>query len=97
MAHTLYVHLMDSEPLLLEVEDLPKPTDTCVVGMHPRRRDNKEVSYLLWMHPRRRDNKEVSYLLSEVTTVIFPLTRVSFIEVMPSQEDEEVFMPFRNS
>jgi len=48
------------------------------------------------MHPRRRDNKEVQYILQEVTTVIFPMWRINFIEVMPTGEDEELIRPFRD-
>ncbi len=79
MPFTLFVHLSNEDPLLLEVDELPGPHDTLLIGKHPR----------------RRDNKEVHYILGEVTTVIFPLTRISFIEVMPSGEQEEVFRPFR--
>lgn len=75
MTLTLLLHISNEDPLLVEVEHLPEPSDTCIIGMHPR----------------RRDNKEVHFLLPEVTTVIFPLTRVSFIEVMPSGEDDDLF------
>jgi hypothetical protein len=33
--------------------------------------------------------------MPDVTTVIFPMSRINFIEVMPSAEEEEVFKPFR--
>lgn len=79
MPYTLFVHLVGEEPFLLEVEELPNPTDTLITGKHPR----------------RRDNKNVPYILEEVTTVIFPLTRISFLEVMPSGEEEDIFKPFR--
>lgn len=79
MPFTLHVHLTDTEPFLLEVDDLPGPTDTMIVGKHPR----------------RRDNKSVPFILEEVTTVVFPLTRISFLEVMPSGEEEDIFKPFR--
>lgn len=79
MPYTLFVHLVGDEPFLLEVEDMPGPQDTLLIGKHPR----------------RRDNKSVSYILEEVTTVILPLTRISFLEVMPSGEEEDIFKPFR--
>jgi hypothetical protein len=79
MAYTVFVHLTNEDPLLLEIEALPGPTDTLLIGRHPR----------------RRDNKDVHFILAEVTTVIFPLTRISFIEVMPTGEDEEIFLPYR--
>jgi hypothetical protein len=71
---TVFVHLTNDEPIVAEMEKMPEPTDTCLVCMNPR----------------KRDGKEVHYVLSEVTTVIFPWHRISFLEVMPTQEDEEV-------
>ncbi len=79
MPFTLFVHLISEEPFLLDVEEFPKPTDTLIMGRHPR----------------RRDNKEVPYILTEVTTVIIPLARISFLEVMPTGEEEDIFKPFR--
>lgn len=79
MPYTLFVHMIGEEPFLLEVEDLPNPTDTLIIGKHPR----------------RRDNKNVPYILEEVTTVVFPLARINFLEVMPSGEEEDIFKPFR--
>lgn len=75
MPVTLLLHVANEDPVVVEAEEIPKPTDTCVLGMHPR----------------RRDNKEVHYILPDVTTVIFPMHRINFIEVMPTGEEEEVF------
>jgi hypothetical protein len=80
MAYTLLIHLLNEDPFLLDCEELPKTTDSLLIGNHPR----------------RRDNKEVRFIDQSVTTVIFPLTRISFIEVMPSGEEEEILLPFRN-
>ncbi len=79
MPFTLFVHLTSEEPFLLDVEELPKPSDNLIIGRHPR----------------RRDNKEVPYILSDVTTIILPWTRISFLEVMPTGEEEDIFKPFR--
>jgi hypothetical protein len=70
---------MNEDPVVVETDRMPEATDTCIVGMHPR----------------RKDNKEVHYIMPDVTTVIFPMSRINFIEVMPSAEEEEVFKPFR--
>ena len=80
MTYTLLLHIASEEPILVETERMPEPTDNLIVCMHPR----------------RRDNKSVHWVLDEVTTVIFPLARVSFIEIMPSGEDEAIFKPFRD-
>jgi hypothetical protein len=80
MPYQLLVHLNNEDPLIIETEELPKTTDLLIIGRHPR----------------RRDNKEVHYIQGDVTTVIFPLNRISFIEVLPSAEEEEIFRPFRD-
>ena len=72
--YTLIVHVTNEEPILIEVEKLPEPTDTCVIGMNPR----------------KRSGKEVHYIDAEVNTVIFPWHRISFIELMPGGEEEEI-------
>ncbi|MCZ7545397.1 MAG: hypothetical protein M5R40_18590 [Anaerolineae bacterium] len=74
MAHTILIHIMDGEPFLVDVEKLPDPTDTCILGMNPR----------------LRDGREVGFILPEVTTVVYPWHRISFIEVMPTGEEEEI-------
>jgi hypothetical protein len=58
----------------LDVDDLPDPSD----------------QYLIGMNPRYRDGKDVSYILSEVTTVLFPWHRITFVELLPSGEEEEI-------
>ncbi len=80
MPYKLLLHVANDDPLIVEVEELPKPGDTNVLGMHPR----------------RKDNKEVHYIQGDVTTVIFPMWRINFIEVMPSGDEEEVFGLFRD-
>jgi hypothetical protein len=78
---TLLVHLANAEPIKLDVEELPKPTDLVIVGSNPR----------------DRKDKEVNWLDEGVTTVILPWARISFIQLLPDQEAEEEFpMPFRN-
>jgi hypothetical protein len=76
--HTLLVHVMNEEPILAEVDALP---------------DTKDQSVIL-MAPRRRDGKPLRYVLSEVQQIIVPMHRVSFIEVMPSGQEEEIVSPF---
>jgi len=76
--HTLLIHLANEEPLLAEVEELPTP----------------ESQVIYCTNPRKRDGKELHYVLSEVQTIIVPWHRVSFVEVMPSGEEEAIVSPF---
>ncbi|MCE7870546.1 hypothetical protein DYH09_09240 [bacterium CPR1] len=63
----------------MEVEELPNVTDTLLIGKHPRRLDNKSVSYM-------RD---------DVNLVILPFSQISFLEVLPTGQEEDIFKPFR--
>lgn len=71
---TLYVHVEGLETSLLEVEQLPNPTDTILIGRNPR----------------RRDGKDLPHILPEVNTVIIPMNRIVFIEVLSAEEQEEI-------
>lgn len=80
MAVTLLLHVSNSEPIKVDVDEMPKPTDIVIVGKNPR----------------ERSDKEVTFLDEGVTTVIFPWWRINFVQVLPSGDDEMEFpLPFR--
>lgn len=68
------MHISGEDPVLGEIENLPAATDLIITIKNPR----------------RRDGKDIHYLEANVTTVIWPMTRVNFIEILPSGEEEEV-------
>ena len=74
MPISVLVHISNEEPILGEIEELPTPGDTVII-----------VS-----SPRKRDGRDVTFLEANVTTVIWPWNQVSFVEVMPSGEEEEI-------
>jgi len=74
MSFTLLLHIANEEPTLVEVEKLPAPADTLIIGTNPRRRDGKDL-------PNVAPN---------VITIIWPMSRMTFVEVMPSSEEEKV-------
>ena len=74
MSFTLLLHIANEEPTLVEVEKLPDPADTLIIGTNPRRRDGKDL-------PNVAPN---------VITIIWPMSRMTFVEVMPSSEEEKV-------
>ena len=80
MAFQLLLHIANEDPVIVDTERLPEPTDTSILGKNPR----------------RKDNKEIHYLMPDVTTVIYPMWRINFIELMPTGEEEEIFKPFRD-
>ena len=71
MAYSLLLHIANEDPIVIDVDELPDPSDQYVIGMNPR----------------RRDGKDVHYVLPDVTTVLFPWHRISFVELLPSGEE----------
>ncbi len=79
--YTIIIHVANSAPVKVEVDELPDPQDTSVIGRNPRERNDKEFD---WVD-------------EGVTTVIFPWWRINYIQVLPSDDDVEDFpMPFRD-
>ena len=74
MPHTVILHIAGEPSVVGEVEELPKPTDTIVT-----------VS-----NPRLRDGKDVHYLEHNVVKVIWPIEKLSLIEVLESEEEENL-------
>jgi hypothetical protein len=56
------------------LEKLPSPTDTLITALNPR----------------KRDGKDLPYLAQDVTTVIWPISRTTFIEVVPTAAEEKI-------
>jgi hypothetical protein len=74
MPYTIIIHPTGEEPIIGEVEELPKPTDISIVINSPR----------------KMDGKELHYLAESVLTVIWPIYRINFIEVLPTKAEEEI-------
>jgi hypothetical protein len=71
---TIIVHLASEEAVIGEVEDLPQKNDTLV----------------FIKNPRRKDGKDLSYLDQNVTQVIWPVHKITLIEVVPGAQDEQI-------
>jgi hypothetical protein len=74
MSYRIQIHIANDDPIVVDVDELPKPGDQFVMGMNPQ----------------RRDGKEVPYILREVNQVIFPWWRINFIQILPSEREEEI-------
>jgi hypothetical protein len=77
---SLLLHISNSEPIKVDVDDIPDPKDVVIIGKNPRERSDKELT-----------------IFDEgVVTVIFPIHRINYIQVLPNPDDEVEFpMPFR--
>ena len=74
MAYSVILHIPGEPSILGEVEELPKPTDTLVA-----------VS-----NPRLRDGKDIHYLEHNVVKVIWPVDKITLIEVLESEDEEHL-------
>jgi hypothetical protein len=74
MATTVLVHISGEDAVVGEIDELPAPTDVTIT-----------VS-----NPRRRDGKDLPYLEGNVVTVVWPMHRINFIEVLPTAEEEQL-------
>ncbi|HZM24672.1 MAG TPA: hypothetical protein VFC02_23185 [Anaerolineales bacterium] len=74
MAYSVILHVTGEASILGEIEELPKPTDTIIT----------------LTNPRLRDGKDIHYLEQNVVKVIWPLVRVTLIEVLQSEEEENL-------
>jgi hypothetical protein len=75
MAIEVLIHIQNTDPILAEIDELPSTQDTLI-----------KVN-----NPRLRDGKDIHYLANNVVTVIWPISQLSFIEILPSEEEEQVF------
>ena len=74
MPITVLIHLSGEDPVLGEVDELPAPTDTAVTVNNPR----------------RKDGKDLPYIDGNVVSVIWPMHRVTFMEILPTTDEEEL-------
>ena len=79
MAMEVIVHLMNEDPIVAEIDSWPDPTHQSIVIQNPR----------------RRDGRPLHYVTDGATAFIFPWSRITFIEVMETEEAKEVVEFFR--
>ncbi|MAS34236.1 MAG: hypothetical protein CL610_09520 [Anaerolineaceae bacterium] len=78
---TLQIHIANSEPIKVDVEEMPSMSDIAIIGANPRDRQERELS---WVD-------------DGVNTIVIPWSRINFIQVLPDQEAIDEFpLPFRN-
>ena len=79
MSMDVIIHLHNEDPILAEMEGMPDPTHQSIV----------------LTNPRRRDGRPLHYVTDGATAFIFPWNRITFIEVMETEEEKEVVEFFR--
>jgi hypothetical protein len=81
MAKTVILHIAGEDPIVADLDQDPQPTDVYV-----------KVSNL-----RKRDGKDVAYLTAGVQSVIYPWHRITFLEIMVSEEERGSVIDFFRS
>ena len=74
MAYSIILHIAGESSILGEIEELPKSNDTILA-----------VS-----NPRMRDGKDIHYLEHNVVKVIWPINKLTLIEILESEEEESL-------
>ncbi len=72
MPITVIVHISNADPIVGEIDEMPDPTS----------------QFITCTNPRARDGKQIVYIDAQATRVMFPWSRVTFVETMPSDEDQ---------
>jgi hypothetical protein len=73
MPMTVLVHMLSEDPIVAEVDRLPDPND----------------QFLVCNNPRRRDGRDLSYVLPEIRSLIVPFHRVHCVEILAGEEEEK--------
>ncbi len=69
---SIILHLLNEDPVVGEIDELPGKTD-----------------YILTIkNPRRKDGKDLPYVEQNVNTILIPVFRVSFMEILSEKEEE---------
>ena len=74
MPLSVILHISGEPSILGEIDELPKLNDTIII-----------VS-----NPRLRDGKDIHYLEQNVVKVIWPMTQITLIEILASEEEENL-------
>ena len=74
MAYSVILHIAGEPSILGEVDELPKPADNLII-----------IS-----NPRLRDGKDIHYLEHNVVKVMWPVDRITLIEILESEDEENL-------
>lgn len=74
MPHSVILHISGESSVAGDIEELPKPTDTLITVTNPR----------------LRDGKDIHYLEHNVVKVIWPIDKITLIEVLEGENEENL-------
>jgi hypothetical protein len=74
MPHSVILHISGEASIAGDIEELPKPTDTLITVTNPR----------------LRDGKDIHYLEHNVVKVIWPIDKITLIEVLEGENEDNL-------
>ena len=74
MAYSVILHISGEPSILGEVDELPKSSDNLIV----------------LSNPRLRDGKDIHYLEHNVVKVMWPVNKITLIEILESEDEEHL-------
>ncbi|HAY84450.1 MAG TPA: hypothetical protein DCY42_05865 [Chloroflexi bacterium] len=75
MTINVILHISGEEPIVGEIDEMPIPSDNILIVKNPRKRDGKDLTYIT---------------ADEVSFVIWPWDKVNFLEILPTEEEEDI-------
>ncbi len=78
MAIRALVHILNEDPILCELDEIPDPTH----------------QFIRVRNPTRRDGKPVAIIDSRATSIVYPWTRVTFVELFNEESTREQVVGF---
>ena len=77
---TVVVHILNEDPIIADMPELPEPS----------------ASIIIIQNPRMRDGKAVSYLNHATEKVIWPIHRINFLEVLQVEDEDDIISHVRD-
>ena len=74
MTYSIILHISGEASVAGELAELPNPTD----------------NFIVVMNPRQKDGKDLHYIESNVVKVIWPISKINFIEILENAEEEKI-------
>ena len=74
MSISVILHIANEEPIIGEIEEMPTPSHTLLVVNNPR----------------KKDGKDLHFIAENVITIIWPWEKINFLEIISSDDDEEI-------
>ena len=75
MPISVILHISGEEPIIGEIDEMPIPSDNILIVKNPRKRDGKDLSYIA---------------ADEINSVVWPWDKINFLEILPTEEEEEI-------